>query len=353
MTDPIPYTVPKQKGGWKAVLLAILVHVGLVAMLAIGMNWRIEAPAVVVAEVWDIQPREAAPQSVAQPEPKLAPEPEPVKPEPQPVEPPPPPPPPPKPQAQTPPMPDPDIVLAQEKKRKEEEERKRRQEEERQRKLEQEKERKLAEEKRRKLEEEAQRKLAEEKRRLEEEKQRKLAEEKRLQEEERQRKLAEEKRKLEEEKQRKLAEEKRRQEEEKQRKLAEEKARQEKLAAEKRRKEDMERMMAQVGTGGAGDAPQVRGGRADANYIGRLSAKIKSNTVFVTPPDLSGNPAVEYRVELLPDGSVRSIRKLQSSGVTGFDEAVERAIRRSDPFPADNTGNVPSSFTFLHRPKDN
>ena len=111
--------------------------------------------------------------------------------------------------------------------------------------------------------------------------------------------------------------------------------------------------MAQVGTGGAGDAPRSQGGRADANYIGRLATKIKSNTVFVTPPDLSGNPAVEYRVDLLPDGSVRGIRKLQSSGLPSFDEAVERAIRRSEPFPADNTGSVPTSFTFVHRPKDN
>src|SRR5690606_26263470 len=252
-----------------------------------------------------------------QPEPEPEPEPEPPKP----VEPPPPPPPP---QVQTPPAKDPDIVLAEEKKRKEEEERKQR--------LEAEQKRKLEEEKQRKLEEE--RKLAEEKKRREDE----------------QRKLAEEKKRKEEE-QRKLAEEKKRKEAE-QRKRAEAKAREEKLAAE-RRKADIERMMAQVGAGGAGTAAQAQGGRANANYVGRLAGKIKSNTVFAEPPGMAGNPAVEYTVELLPDGSVRSIRKLKPSGLPGFDEAVERAIRRSEPFPPDESGKVISSFTFTHSVKEN
>jgi len=317
MGDSIPYTVPRQKGGWKAFVLALLVHVGLVVMLVVGMHWRIEAPAVVQAEIWDFQTREAAPK----PEPTPEPEPEPTPPEP--VEPPPPPPPPP-PQVQTPPVKDPDIVLAEEKKRKEEEERKRR--------LEEEQKRKLEEDKKRKLEED--RKLAEEKKRREEE----------------QRKLAEEKKRKEEE-QRQLAEEKKRKEAEA-RKLAEAKAREEKLSAE-RRKADIDRMMSQAGTGGTGTAAQSQGGRADANYVGRLAGKIKSNTTFVAPPEMTGNPAVEYTVELLPDGSVRSLRKLKPSGLPGFDEAVERAILRSQPFPADSSGKVISSFTFKHSVKEN
>jgi colicin import membrane protein len=73
----------------------------------------------------------------------------------------------------------------------------------------------------------------------------------------------------------------------------------------------------------------------------------------MTPPDLPGNPAVEYLVELFPGGSVRSIKKLKSSGLPGFDEAVERAIRSSDPFPANSNGVVPPNFTFSHKPKDN
>ncbi|MFN8916087.1 MAG: TonB C-terminal domain-containing protein [Burkholderiales bacterium] len=36
----------------------------------------------------------------------------------------------------------------------------------------------------------------------------------------------------------------------------------------------------------------------------------------------------------------------------GFDEAVERAIRKSEPFPADSSGKVPRNFQFTHRLKD-
>jgi colicin import membrane protein len=67
---------------------------------------------------------------------------------------------------------------------------------------------------------------------------------------------------------------------------------------------------------------------------------------------LSGNPPVEYDVDLLPDGSVKSIQLRKSSGVPGFDNAVFRAIERSVPFPPDRTGKVPPRFTISHKPKD-
>jgi colicin import membrane protein len=80
---------------------------------------------------------------------------------------------------------------------------------------------------------------------------------------------------------------------------------------------------------------------------------IISNTVFNVPPALAGNPAVEYAVELLPDGTLRNPpRKLKSSNVPGFDEAVLRAIEKSQPFPRDSKGVIPTSITISHRPKD-
>ena len=225
------------------------------------------------------------------PEPVKAPEP---KPEPQPIvkE-------PPKPKEIEPPVAKPDIALEQEKKRK-------------------------AEEKKKQLEEE---RLAKEKKRLEEEK---LA------------KLKEEKEKAEKAK-KEAAEKKRKQEEAEAKMLA------------KMRDEDMRRITGGVtGTGGSGEAPKSQGGRASAEYGARIAAKIKSNTIYVVPENLAGNPAVEYAVELLPDGSLRSgPRKLKSSGIAGFDEAVLRAIEKSQPFPRDDkTGSVPSSVTVSHKPKD-
>jgi colicin import membrane protein len=185
---------------------------------------------------------------------------------------------------------------------------------------------------------------------LEQEKKRKAEEKKKREEEER---LAKEKKRLEEEKLAKLKEEKEKAEKAK-KEAAEKKRKQEEADAKmlvKMREAEMGRL---AGTGGSGEAPKSQGGRASAEYGARIAAKIKSNTIYVVPENLAGNPAVEYAVDLLPDGSLRSIpRKLKSSGIAGFDEAVLRAIEKSQPFPRDDkTGSVPSSVTVSHKPKD-
>lgn len=169
---------------------------------------------------------------------------------------------------------------------------------------------------------------------------------------EREKKRKEEEKKLQEDKQ------------EKQDKIAREKADRVKKEADKRaqeakeearlnklREEEMRRING--GTGGSGEAPKTQGPRGDAGYASKLATKIKSNTVFVVPPDLPGNPAVEYDVKLFPDGSLRGTpRKVKSSGIPAFDEAVLRAIEMSQPFPPDKSGTVPSGFPVIHRPKD-
>lgn len=104
-------------------------------------------------------------------------------------------------------------------------------------------------------------------------------------------------------------------------------------------------------TGGTGTAEKSQGPKGSPNYANKLRAKIRTNTFFDTS-GVSGNPAGEYTVELFPDGTVRSVRVNKSSGVPGFDDAVRTAIMKSQPFPADTDGKVPSSFTFTHYPKD-
>jgi colicin import membrane protein len=107
-----------------------------------------------------------------------------------------------------------------------------------------------------------------------------------------------------------------------------------------------------VGPGGSGDAPKSQGPRGDPSYNQKVGAKIRSNTVFNGAEDVEGNPSVEYAVDLLPDGTVRGMRKLKTSGIPGFDEAVRRAIEKSQPFPADKSGTVPSGIILTHKPKD-
>ncbi len=166
----------------------------------------------------------------------------------------------------------------------------------------------------------------------------------------------EEKKKQEEKEKEKKKEEARKKEEQKKKEALEVKQKQLKLADQKKADaimaEEAKRLMNRGGTGGSGTSAYSTGSiRADAGYIQKVSAKIKSNTIFNVPGGLSGNPPVEYDVELFPDGSIKGIKKQKSSGVPGFDEAVRRAIEKSAPFPANNIGKVPSKFVISHKPK--
>lgn len=305
-----PYQVPKQPGRWRAIVLAVVVHLALLAFLWFGIRWQSQTPLTVEAEIWDPTVREAAPLPQPEPEPP-APQPAP-EPEPEPVRPTPPPP-----QVDEPPVVKPDIALEKEK----------------------EKKRKEAEKQARdKKEREAQEKQA----RLEREQAERLKQEK----QEAEKKLAKQK---EEAEAKKKAEADKLAAEKKQRQQAADNK-----AAEQRRQDDLKRMMGQAtsNSGGSGTAARSQGPRGPSDYGKKLGARIRSNTIFDVPGELSANPAVEYTVDLLPDGTVRSIRKIRTSGIPGFDEAVLQAINKSQPFPPDKDGRVPNSFTFTHLPKD-
>jgi len=321
--------------------LAVLVHLALVALLWIGVRWQNETPTAVEAEIWSPQTQQAAPKPQPQPEPEVAqPPPPPARvveaPKPQPA--------PPVERPVEKPVANPDIAIEQERKRRLKEEKERREQEEEDR------------------EERAQqKKLAQQKQDQAEARKKELAkaeaDKERRQEAERERKLeqqAAQKREAEDEKKRELAEARKKElaKAEADKKRAQAKAEAE--AAEQRRIEDLSRMTAQAtGSGGSGQAARSQGpSRADAGYAAKVGGKIRSNTVFNVPDELANNPAVEYAVDLLPDGSVRSIRKIKGSGVPGFDEAVRRAIDKSQPFPPDNSGRAPSGFTVSHKPKD-
>jgi colicin import membrane protein len=318
MTDTTPYSVPQEPGRWRSIVLAVVVHAALFAFLWIGIRWQSETPVAIEAEVWDMQAKDAAPkQPEPPPEPEQKPRPEPEtvsKPEPQP--------------AVKAPVENPDIALEQEKKKKE---KAKREEEERLARLKEEKERAEKE------------KLEKEKKALaEKEKKEKLEQEKKeLAKKEKEKQLALEKEKAELAKKEKAEAEKKRQAEQDAKLLAQ------------LRKDAQKNFAGTAGSGGSGTAAKSQGMRGDPSYAAKVAAKIKSNTTFAVPPDLQGNPAVEYDVQLFPDGSLRGApRKVKSSGIPAFDEAVRRAIELSAPFPADKSGAVPSGFPVIHRPKE-
>lgn len=303
--------IPSEPGRWRAIILALVMHLILLLVLWFSVSWQNQKPVAVEAEIWSPQSTVAAPPP---PPPVVLPEPapEPVKaPEPikktEPVKP-----------VKTEPTDSTkknvDIALEKEKKRKEQLELKEKAEAAKKEKLAKEKEKKETD----KLAELLQKKQAEEAKKLED---------------------AERKKQAEEEK-RKLAEEQRQKQEE--------------LVAVQRAKarheEDMKRLASEAS--GAGNAEKASSGKPDAAYARKIAGLIRSNTI-VSLNDISGNPTVEFRIDLLPDGSLRDVQVIKKSGVDAFDQAVRRAIDRSAPFPADpTTGRVPNSIVISHRPKD-
>ncbi|NMM37242.1 MAG: cell envelope integrity protein TolA [Glaciimonas sp.] len=348
MNESTPYSVPHEPGRWRAFALAAVVHVALFAFLWFGIRWQNEKPHTVEAEIWSPSTQQAAPVTAQkipepQPEPPIEKTPEKILEKPLPV-----PLPEPRPAVATPPVAKPDIALEQEKKRKvRQEQQKREQEQERlaQKRLEEERlNEKLAQK------EKAALKQKEVQKEMEALKQKEAQKEKLAAQAEKEKVQAQKKREAEDAIKIAAAaqEKKRKQELAKQAATAVENAK-----VDKQREENLRRMAGNTsGSGGAGTAAKSQGNRGDPGYGDRIKGKIKSNTIFNVPSGLNGNPAAVYEVNLLPDGTIQSLKLQKPSGVAGFDEAVKRGIEKSEPFPKDKSGQVPSSFELTYKPKD-
>jgi len=271
-----------------AFLLALAMHGLLVAALWISVQWNVEPAGAVVVELWGGGAPPPEPVVVAPPPPPPA-----VRATPEPEK------------------PDADIVLQQEKKRLE-----------------------------------AERRLEEE-RRLEAERKR-LAEQKRREAEAR--RLAEEKKQLEAE---------RKKQAEAMAQAAERKREEERREAV--RKAEQARMLAQAaggspaaGAAGGGRAgtPSAGAGGGDATYAGQLQALIRPRIIFAVPENTPASIYADFQVDLLPTGEILAVKKLKASGLAGYDEAVERAIRRTDPFPRKRDGTVDRTVIIRFRPVD-
>ena len=57
-------------------------------------------------------------------------------------------------------------------------------------------------------------------------------------------------------------------------------------------------------------------------------------------------------VRLAPDGTIVSSKIVKSSGVKSWDDAVLRAIDKTEVLPKDVDGRVPSPFKIEFRPRE-
>jgi colicin import membrane protein len=82
-------------------------------------------------------------------------------------------------------------------------------------------------------------------------------------------------------------------------------------------------------------------GRIVDEYKAKITAKIRRNVVIL--PDVSKDARAEFLVTLLPGGAVLKVELKNSSGDPSYDNAVERAILKSDPLP------LPPDVTLFNR----
>jgi colicin import membrane protein len=299
-TERFEFAPPPQPGLVRAFVLAVIAHVLLMLALTWGIHWNRENENISAeAELWSATPQEAAPKLVEAP-------------------PPPPPPPPVERRVEAPPPPpapvakEADISVEREKKKQE------------LAKLRQQELAKLRQQELAKLhQQELEKKKLEAKHKQEELKREQLA----------QKKEAEEHRKKEE-----------------QLKAAKGKEQDKKLAA--LRTEQLRRIQGLANATGGEESrgTALKSSGPSDSYAGRIRARVRPNVVFTD--DVSGNPTAEVEVRMAPDGTIVSTKITKSSGLRSWDEAVLRALDKTEVLPRDVDGRVHTPLIIAFRPKD-
>lgn len=150
------------------------------------------------------------------------------------------------------------------------------------------------------------------------------------------------------------AQEKKRQAEQRKKQEARQEAQEkaEAARAEALRQENLRRMQGLAGATGGENATgsAARSSGPSASYAGRLVGRIRPNIVMTG--EIAGNPRTEVEVRVAADGTILSSRIVKSSGVKAWDDAVLRAIEKTEVFPKDIDGRVPPVMVLGFRPTD-
>jgi len=291
--DRLEFAPPPTPGLVRGLGLAILAHGFLVAALTWGVHWK-QSPTSISAEaeLWAAVPQQAAPPPPPPPPAVIAP-----------------PPAPPPPVQATPRLPDPEIALERERQRVR-------------------REKQVAADKLEQAKREQQRKAQEKQQALD--RQRELEQQRELD-----KRLAADKQKAALEARRK--EDLKAQQEEKNKREAQ-------------RQANLQRMAGLAGSAGtpssSGTAAQSAG--PSAGYAGRVQAKVKPNIVFTE--SVTGDLITDVEVRTGPDGTIVSRKVIKSSGNKAWDEAVLKALDKTEALPRDVDGRTPSPLVIGFRP---
>ena len=123
-------------------------------------------------------------------------------------------------------------------------------------------------------------------------------------------------------------------------------------ALEAQRKQNIARAigMADASGGETAKGTAQKSAGPSASYGGMVRARVKPNIVFTE--DIAGNPSAEVEVRTALDGTIMSQRLVKASGNKAWDDAVVKAIIRTEKMPRDTDGRVPTPMILTFRPKD-
>ncbi|MCW5236835.1 cell envelope integrity protein TolA [Verminephrobacter eiseniae] len=154
-------------------------------------------------------------------------------------------------------------------------------------------------------------------------------------------------------------------EQEKQKKLAQDKLQAEQAAKSKaqaqeqeqrlarQREDNLRRLQGLAGASGGDNGTALRSAGPpgpSGSYSGKVSARVRPNIVY--PDAIAGNPRATVEVRLSPDGTIVGKRLLQPSTSKAWDDAVLRALDKTETLPRDVDGRVPPSLVIEFRPQD-
>jgi colicin import membrane protein len=118
----------------------------------------------------------------------------------------------------------------------------------------------------------------------------------------------------------------------------------------KLREDQLKRMQGQAGATGAptstGTAQRDAG--PSPSYAGRVIARVKPNIVLTE--NVPATLRAEVEVRAAPDGTILCKVLRKSSGNKDWDDAVLRAIDRTEVLPRDGDGRVPSPMLLIFTP---
>jgi len=118
------------------------------------------------------------------------------------------------------------------------------------------------------------------------------------------------------------------------------------------RQENMKRIAGMAGATGDENATgtaQRSAGPSDS-YSGRIRGRIKPNITFTE--DIASNAPAEVEVRCAPDGTIVGKKLIKSSGNAAWDNAVLKAIDKTEILPRDIDGRIHSPLVISFRPKD-